>query len=918
MKTTLPLLGRDRECRLISRLLDDVRGGDGGWGSALVILGEAGVGKSALLAAAAGLARDRGFSVLQTAGVQSEANVPYAALHQLLQPVLPWVDSLPASQRDAVRAAFAMSDAPAPNRFLIGLAALELLSEAAGNAPLLLIADDAHWLDRATADVLAFVARRVQWDPVVLLTAARETRDGPLADSGLPELMLGGLDEAAARDLLRARFPELTTLVRERLLQEAEGNPLALLELPTALSGSARVGHHVLPRHLPLTERLERAFAARTTDLPAVTRVLLRVAATDDSSVLTEIIRAAEVASGIRAAVSDLDPAVDAGLIRVEGLSIRFQHPLVRSAVYHAASVGERHAAHRALALVLAGDADRRVWHRAAAAMGWDPGTAAELEETAGRFRERGELLTAVAGYERAAALTGDPRRRAALLLRAAEVAYELGCSELVRRLLREADALDLGPAERARALWLGDAFEGGSARDPARVDILVETAAARAAAGDRELALSLLSAAAVRCRFGNLGGETVARLLATADRSGARPDDPRLLNILATAAPLERGADVLRRLTALELPDDPDSLQLLASSANNTGAFHLASTLCAAAGTRLREQGRLGVLARILASRAWAGILAGDFPEALVSAEEGARLAAETGQPAWEMQASTAKAALAGLRGDHEAAEELAARIESASLRRGAALNLAFVQYARAVSALGRGRHEEAYEQHRRIFEPGDPAHHALFVSFGVADLAEAAVHSGRRDEARTLMRQAEKWGAATPSPWLRVALRYARTLLADDEVADAAFKQAIGTEELLRWPFLQARLRLAYGEWLRRQRRAAESRAPLRAARDAFDALGAAPWGERARNELRAAGETSRGRDPGTLDVLTAQELQIVQMAAEGLSNREIGQRLYLSHRTVESHLYRAFPKLGITSRAQLLGMLEGRPGT
>ena len=915
MVPTLPLVGRDRERTVISRLLDDVRDADAGWGGALMVLGDHGVGKSALLADAADLARDRGFAVLHTAGVQSEANVPYAAMHQLLQPVLPWVESLPASQRDAIRAAFAMSDAAAPNRFLIALAVLELLSEAAGERPLLLVADDAQWLDRCTADVLAFVARRVQWDPIVLLAAVGETHDGPLAVAGLPELILGALDEESARDLLHARFPELAPPVRERLLREAQGNPLALLELPSALSGSVREGESVLPPHLPLTERLERAFAARSTDLPAATRVLLQVAAADDSSVLTEIMRAAEAAAGVPPAMADLDAAVDAGLIRVDGLSVRFRHPLVRSAVYHAASVGERHAAHRALASTLADDADRRVWHRAAAATGWDPDTAAELEEAAGRFRKRGDLVTAVAGYERAASLTGDARRRGALLLRAAEAACELGRSELLRRLLREADALELGPAERARSMWLGDVFQSGSARDPARVDALVETAAARAAAGDRELALCLLSVAALRCRFGNLGGPTVARLLATADRSGARPDDPLLLNILSTAAPLERGAVVLSRLAVLEPPDDPDSLQLLASAANNTGAFHLATTLCAAAAARLREQGRLGVLARVQASRAWAAILAGDFPEALVSAEEGARLAAETRQPAWEMQASTAKAALAGLRGDHDAAERMAARIEGASLRRGAALNLAFVQYARGVSALGRGLHEEAYEHHRRIFEPGDPAHHDLFCSFGIADLAEAAVHCGRRHEARSLMREAEARARLTPSPWLRVALRYARALLADDEVADGVFKDAIGDEELLQWPFLQARLRLAYGEWLRRQRRAAESRAPLRAARDAFDALGVCPWGERARQELRAAGETSPGRDLVTLDVLTAQELQIVQMAAEGLSNREIGQRLYLSHRTVESHLYRAFPKLGITSRAQLLGMLEGR---
>jgi ATP/maltotriose-dependent transcriptional regulator MalT len=389
-------------------------------------------------------------------------------------------------------------------------------------------------------------------------------------------------------------------------------------------------------------------------------------------------------------------------------------------------------------------------------------------------------------------------------------------------------------------------------------------------------------------------------------------PEDPRRLHILAFAAPVECGAEVLGWLSAINTPDDPGLLQLLASAASTTGAFHLSSTLCAAAAARLREQGRLGVLARVLCCRTWAAILIGDYPEAVMAAEEGARLAAETIQPTWQMQAWTAQAALAALRGDHDVAEALCTQIESVALPRGAAFNLALVQYVRGISALGQGRHGEAYEQLHRVFESADPAHHGLFAAFDIGDLAEAAVHSDHHTEARVLMRKAEEAAELTPSPFLRASLRCARALLADDAHAEAAFQYALADEELLRWPFFQARLHLSFGEWLRRQRRTAEARGPLRTARDAFDALGATPWGERARQELRAAGETSRWRDPGTLDVLTAQELQIVQMAAEGMSNREIGQRLYLSHRTVESHLYRAFPKLGITSRAQLAATL------
>jgi DNA-binding CsgD family transcriptional regulator/tetratricopeptide (TPR) repeat protein len=903
------LVGREYEQGVIAGLLEGVRD----HGGALVVAGEPGVGKSTLLTAAAEMAEDRGLLVLGTTGVQSEMNLPFAALHQLLRPVLPHAEKLPPPQRNAIQAAFAMTESSVPELFLIALAALELLSEVAGSSPVVLIADDAQWLDRASADVLTFVARRVQWDPIVLLASVRNGHDGPLVAAGLPELRLKGLADRAARDLLDARSPELAPAVRERLLAEAGGNPLALLELPTALSAGVRGGEVALPRHLPLTVRLERAFAARAADLPAATRALLVVAAADDSGVLDEIMTAAEAVAGARPRVEDLDPALRAGLIQIDGPVARFRHPLVRSAMYQAMTIAERHAAHAALAEVLAGDPDRRVWHRAAAAVGRDAAVAAELEEAADRARRRGDLVTAAVGYERAAALAGDRRRRGVLLLRAAEVASELGRSEMVRRLLREADGLELGPPERARSLWLTDAFHRGSARDPAPVRALVETARAMTAEGDSDLALSLLSAAARRCYWGDLSGPQAAEVLGAADRTGAAPDDPRLLYIQALAAPLERGAVVLGQLASLDLPDDPDdpgALLLLAAAATNVGVFDQAFSLYEAAAAQLRDQGRLGVLARILSIQSWSAILVADFPVALTSAEEGAALAAETVQPLWQMQAWTAQATIAALRGDHATADDLATRIERAALPLGAASSLALVQYARGLSALGRGQHDEAYNQLRRLYDPADPAHHHMFASICIGDLAEAAAHSGHRDEARSLTSQVESVARQTPSPWLHATLRYAQAVLADDENAEGAFRAAADAQDTARWPFLRARLQLAFGEWLRRHRRTAESRIPLRDARDAFDAFGVTPWGDRARQELRATGETSNRRAVGTLDVLTTQELQIVQMAAGGLSNREIGRRLYLSHRTVESHLYRAFPKLGITSRAQLSG--------
>jgi DNA-binding CsgD family transcriptional regulator len=901
------LVGRGREAEMVARLLAGVheRGG------MLVVRGEPGIGKSALLGQASGVAADRGMLVLSTAGVQSETNLPFAGLHQLLRPILAQIDQLVPLQRDAVMAAFGMTDAAAPDPFLIAMAALELLSDAAARSPVTLIVEDAHWLDRPTADALAFVGRRVESDPIVLLAAIRDGYDSSLLEAGLPELHLDPLADGAAQELLDAHFPELAPAVRNRLLDEAEGNPLALLELPAALGSGVRSGEEGLPTRLPLTTRLERAFASRAAELPSATRTLLRIAAVDDGGVLAEILSAAEIVAGRRPTVEALVPAVDVQLIDVNGPTVRFRHPLVRSAIHQAASVAERHAAHAALAEVLADDKDRRVWHRAAAAVGMDPTIASELEEAAGRAQRRGGIVAAVAAFERAAALTAEPVRRGALLLRSAALASELGRSEMVRRLLREADSLELGSHDRAQSMWLGDAFHEGLAGDPARVHALVETAKRMTAHGDTDLALSLLSAAAFRCFWADAGEHARHEVLLAADRVGVASEDPRLLQIQAYAAPIERGAVIIQCLPSSMRDADPEVLYLLGTAAHLVGALDQSSSLLATSAARLREQGRLGLLAQVLVSRAWGAILRADLGVATPAAEEACRLAAETAQPLWQAGAQMAQAMAAALRGEQSVVESLTAEAERVALPVGAAVLLAVVQVARGLSALGQGRHADAWDHLRRLSEPGDTAHHHMILCFSISDLAEAAAHSDHRDQARSVMRQLEPLASQTPSPWFRVGMLYARVLLADDEEAGALFEDALG-RDLTSWPFVRARLQLAFGEWLRRQRRTAESRAPLRAARDAFDALGVGPWGERARQELRASGESSRRRTPDTLDELTPQELQIVQMAAGGLSNREIGQRLYLSHRTVESHLYRVFPKLGVTSRAQLSGVL------
>jgi DNA-binding CsgD family transcriptional regulator/tetratricopeptide (TPR) repeat protein len=782
------------------------------------------------------------------------------------------------------------------------------VSEAAARTPVVALVEDAHWLDRPTADVLAFVARRVESDPVVVLAAIRDGYASSLLTAGLAELHLDRLAERPALELLDARFPDLPPAVRARVAAEADGNPLALLELPAARGTRLRGGRAALADRLPQTERLEKAFAARAAELPRATRTLLLIAAADDESALAQVLGAAAMVLGADPAVSDLVPAIDARLIEVAAREVRFRHPLVRSALYQAASVAERHAAHAALASVLSDDPSRRVWHRAAAATGTNASIAAELQEAARLAKRRGGSMTAGLAFERAAALTPDAARRGLLLLSAAEAVSELGDTELVVRLLAEAGSCPLAAYDRSRAMWLEDAFTEVPAGDSARVHTLVETARQMADEKHPRLALNLLMAAAFRCYCADLGPPAASEVLAAADQAGAAADDPLLLLLIqASAAPISRGAIVGGHLTRLPPAEDPEAAYQLGIVAHRVGDFHLARSLLVAASARLREQGRLRMLAVVLATQAWAAIMSADFAEARPAAEEAGRLSAETVQPLWQAAAWTAQAALAALRGEETVVEDMAARVGQAMPPVGASEPFSHIQYARGLLALGQGRHADAYAHLRRLHEPGGSANDQRSLAGAIGDLAEAAVYSGHRDDAFTVAEQLKPLIEQTPSAWYHVSMRYAEALLAEDKDAEAGYAEAL-SRDLSRWPLVRARLQLAFGQWLRRQRRITESRAPLRSARDAFDVLGTTPWGDRARRELRASGETSRHRAPGTIDQLTPQELQIAQLAAKGLSNRDIGDRLYLSHRTVESHLYRVFPKLGITSRAQL----------
>jgi DNA-binding CsgD family transcriptional regulator len=897
------ILGRDQEMRMLGGLLESVRTG----GGAAVLRGEPGIGKSALLAEMSLVAAAEGLLVLTTAGVQSETRVAFAGLHQLLRPVLGHVDRLAEPQRRALRAALGETAGDVPDLFLTALATLNLVTESADQRPVLLVVDDAHWLDPPSAEVLAFVARRLAFEPVVFLAALRDGFPGVLDTAGLPDIGLGRLDGPTSAAVLDARAPGLPAAVRERVLDQAAGNPLALVELPAVVE--AYGDGTVAEPWLPLTTRLEQAFAARVSGLPAAARKLLLVLALNDGDALAETLAATSSLAGTPVTVDDLTPAAEARLIEVTGHRVRLRHPLMRSAIHQQATVGERHAVHTALARILTLDADRRVWHRAAACSEPDEEVAADLEAAASRAQIRGGVDTAVAALERAAALSGDPVSRGRRLLRAAELAVELGRRDVVVRLLGEATGTAESEDQRTRMAWIRESFDDG-VRDPAAgARSLADLAARVAGEGDTALALKLLWGAALRCFWTEPGAEARAQVVAAAEQVRVDEDDARLLAILAFVAPIERGARVVATLRrAAQAPvADAQTARLLGDAATLVGAFDLAARFCAAALPEFRSQGRLGLLARALAAQSWSSVHLGDLTAAIPAAEEASALARETMQPVMHATARVTEAMLAALRGEEQRALDLAAEAQRATMSAGVRPVLASVQHARGLAALGAGRYDEAYGHLCRMYEPTDAAYHLALRCYAVGDLVEAAVRSGQGDAVRDVVAELESIGERTPSPALHAGLRHARALLAGDATAEPLYDAAVRAD-LPGWPYTTARAQLAYGGWLRRQRRAAESRALLRAARDTFDALGAIPWGERARQELRASGETSRGRTPDARDWLTPQELQIAQLAATGLTNREIGQRLYLSHRTISSHLHRIFPKLAITSRSEL----------
>ena len=900
----LMLRGRHDERAVLDRLLEEARAGHSG---VLVLRGEAGVGKTALLEDA--IASASRLIVLRAAGVEAEMELAYAALHQLTAPLLDRLDRIPAPQRDAFETTFGLREGPVPDPFLVGLATLSLLSEAAQERPLVCAIDDAQWLDRASAQVLALVARRLLAESVVLLVATREPAGG---FGRLPELVVGGLRDADARALLASAIPgRLDERVADQLLVEARGNPLALLELPRGLPPAQLAGGFGLPGALSLSGRLEESFVNRLEALPEDTQQLLLVAAAEPTGE-PGLLWGAATRLGIADAV--LYPAESARLLEVDG-RVRFRHPLVRSAVYRAATPHQRRRVHRALAEATDAqlDPDRRAWHRAEAAAGPDEDVAAELERAAGRAQARGGLAAAAAFLERASVLTAEPQRHAERALAAAQTTYEAGALDDALALLDVADAGHHGELERARIDLLRGQIAFAARRGSDAPPLLLK-AARELEAVDPTLAratyLEALAAAMFAGRSARAGGLREISEAALAGPPMAQPPGPSDLLLEGLAVRFTRGyaagAPILKEALAAFVAENvlpPEEARWL-WFASWIALYLWDDEAWTVLSTRhldlVRKAGALTALPFVLTNRTSVYAFFGELGEA-AAYEAQLRAATDATGIATVPYGALALAALRG--SEAELSESIRTSVSEAQAR-GEGLVLTVTEFLSGVLYNGLGRDDAALAavgQPERYAEEG-PAIWAL------TELIEAAVRSGQPQPARGALEPIVETTRAAGTDWALGIEARCRALLSDGDEADSLHREAI--ERLGRTGLRVdlARAHLLYGEWLRRERRRRDAREQLRTALRMFDAMGIEAFAGRAERELLATGERVRKRTVETRDELTAQEAQVARLAGDGLSNAEIGARLFISQHTVAYHLRKVFSKLEITSRGQL----------
>jgi len=912
------LLDREREKRELDRLLALVREGLSG---ALVLRGEAGIGKSVLLEYAVESAGD--MRVAHVVGVESEMEMGFAGLHQLLVPFLPELERLPAPQSEALSSAFGLIAGAGADLFLVGLAALTLLADAAGERPVLCVVDDAQWLDHASAGALGFVARRLFADRIAMLFAVRDPSERLTTFDGLSELRVEGLPDDEARELLASvASGRLDQQTGERIVSQTRGNPLALLELGGELTAGQLAGSSPLPEPLPLGKRLEERFLSRVRTLPAHTQTLLLLVSAEQSGDLGQLWRAAGIL-GIGREAANL-PELDR-LITLEP-RLAFRHPLMRSAVYHGASAYERRQAHEALAAVSDpdGDADRRAWHLAAASLGADEQVAAELESSADRARDRGGWAAAAACLSRAADLTPDEHLGAVRRLRAAEAELSAGAPAVAAAMLERATPRLVDARDRAEARRLEARVRFATGECASIPGLLLDAARALRPLAFDDARETLLEAFDAVLFAGRDAGEAGFSAIASLVRETPRP-----------ARETESVADLLLDGIALLEADYPSGVPVLSEALQalkqgaaakvlsprfTTVSYRVAEELwddealeaLVSGYLRLaRERGDLTAMLAALTLKVNTETLAGRFVAAEAALGEARQLSAATGNVGGFLAADADPLNLLVWRGEEARARLAATALSRRVAQRGAGGFVDYVHSMVTILELALGNYRAALDSAKPVYDDD----RMLFASSILPDLIEAAVRSNEHATAANALERLSARALASGTELALGLLARSRALLADDTDAEHHYTQAIDHLQRCRWAPQLARAHLLYGEWLRRERRRREARGELRAAHEMFDSIGAQAFAERARVERLATGEHTRQRTIESRDELTPQEAQVAHLASKGASNQEIAAQLFISPSTVAYHLRKVFRKLGVNNRTQLARAISER---
>jgi DNA-binding CsgD family transcriptional regulator len=883
----------------------------------LLVIGEAGMGKTVLLADAAGRARSAGMRALPVTGRESESKLAFAGLHQLLRPVLSSAAGLPGRQAQALLGALGLAADPvAPDPLLTGVAVLTLLSDLSERSPVLVVADDAHWLDRSSLEVLAFAASRLDTERVVLLLGARGQAPPSGFDRGFPELRLEPLSAADAGALLDGQPHPPRGRARAQVLAQAGGNPMALIELAKVIAADPDASRRWAAEPLPLTDRLSAVITSRFAALPGQAQAALLLAAVADGPDLS-----AAASRGAAPDVAALAPAEQLGLVKVDRTGLQFSHPFVRSAIYHSAPFARRAAAHRQLAAALHDLPDRRAWHLAAAVLQPDEHVASLLEATATQAQHRAGAAAAALAMERAAELSPDRADQARRLVAAASAAVPTGQADWVQDLATRALAVTADPALRMTARHDAGWALAWSGQRTAALSALISVAEE----ASRDLPALAWDALAYAATVGYYSGapasrQAVRRTLELLENNGPPPSpggDPRVDNgaprlwIRASTNPFgsrNQLVPYLREIARSAL-DEP-ALWKAGSAAWLLDESDLAIHMLQGAMRRLRAPGTQGTSGPGLTVLGWAYIDTGRWDEALDVAAEAADLAEANQMDIVAASADVITATVHALRGDSGAARKHAGKALTSVDPAECGLVAAWARRALGIAALADGSYLQAFTQLRGLFSDNGTPFHNHVSYLGVADLAAAAVRADRRMEGSDVLERALSHLDGTASPRLGQLIARARGILAGPGGAEAYFATALADPAGDQWPFERAQLRLDHAEWLRRRRRINDAKPVLTEALGTFQRLGARSWAQRAQAELRASGVAVAGApaEPDALGELTPQQRQIVRLASDGLTDREIGGRLFLSPRTVSSHLYRSYPKLGVASRHQL----------